>query len=89
MNMICSECPDVDCFLQSILWKRSGSSLNKEWKKKYVTLSNNGTLSYHSNSSVREHHRPDQYCSKTQKRSTKILYLVTWVTMGEDEFKGP
>ncbi|KAM7405283.1 hypothetical protein PAMP_012557 [Pampus punctatissimus] len=33
---------------QSILWKRSGSSLNKEWKKKYVTLSNNGTLSYHS-----------------------------------------
>uniref|UniRef100_A0A8C3AI22 ArfGAP with GTPase domain, ankyrin repeat and PH domain 2 n=1 Tax=Cyclopterus lumpus TaxID=8103 RepID=A0A8C3AI22_CYCLU len=33
---------------QSILWKRSGSSLNKEWKKKYVTLSNNGPLSYHS-----------------------------------------
>uniref|UniRef100_A0A3P8TBL4 ArfGAP with GTPase domain, ankyrin repeat and PH domain 2 n=1 Tax=Amphiprion percula TaxID=161767 RepID=A0A3P8TBL4_AMPPE len=41
----------VRCFLQSILWKRSGSSLNKEWKKKYVTLSNNGTLSYHSSSS--------------------------------------
>lgn len=36
---------------QSILYKRSGSSLNKEWKKKYVTLSNNGTLSYHSSSS--------------------------------------
>ncbi|XP_076022785.1 arf-GAP with GTPase, ANK repeat and PH domain-containing protein 2 isoform X2 [Genypterus blacodes] len=36
---------------QSILWKRSGSSLNKEWKKKYVTLSNNGSLCYHSNSS--------------------------------------
>ncbi|KAM6929713.1 arf-GAP with GTPase, ANK repeat and PH domain-containing protein 2 isoform 2-T2 [Lycodopsis pacificus] len=36
---------------QSILWKRSGSSLNKEWKKKYVTLSNNGPLSYHSSSS--------------------------------------
>uniref|UniRef100_A0A673AA40 ArfGAP with GTPase domain, ankyrin repeat and PH domain 2 n=1 Tax=Sphaeramia orbicularis TaxID=375764 RepID=A0A673AA40_9TELE len=34
-----------------ILYKRSGSSLNKEWKKKYVTLSNNGTLSYHSSSS--------------------------------------
>uniref|UniRef100_A0A4W5MG42 ArfGAP with GTPase domain, ankyrin repeat and PH domain 2 n=1 Tax=Hucho hucho TaxID=62062 RepID=A0A4W5MG42_9TELE len=34
---------------QSILWKRSGSSLNKEWKKKYVTLSSNGTLGYHSN----------------------------------------
>uniref|UniRef100_A0A3P9DN35 ArfGAP with GTPase domain, ankyrin repeat and PH domain 2 n=1 Tax=Maylandia zebra TaxID=106582 RepID=A0A3P9DN35_9CICH len=37
--------------LLGILWKRSGSSLNKEWKKKYVTLSNNGTLSYHSSSS--------------------------------------
>ncbi|XP_077428089.1 arf-GAP with GTPase, ANK repeat and PH domain-containing protein 2 isoform X6 [Vanacampus margaritifer] len=36
---------------QSILWKRSGSSLNKEWKKKYVTLSKNGTLCYHSSSS--------------------------------------
>ncbi|CAL8366893.1 unnamed protein product [Lota lota] len=36
---------------QSILWKRSSSSLNKEWKKKYVTLSNNGMLSYHSSSS--------------------------------------
>ncbi|KAJ8390181.1 hypothetical protein AAFF_G00109200 [Aldrovandia affinis] len=34
---------------QGILWKRSGSSLNKEWKKKYVTLSNNGMLYYHSN----------------------------------------
>uniref|UniRef100_A0A8C7CU92 ArfGAP with GTPase domain, ankyrin repeat and PH domain 2 n=1 Tax=Oncorhynchus kisutch TaxID=8019 RepID=A0A8C7CU92_ONCKI len=33
----------------SVLLKRSGSSLNKEWKKKYVTLSNNGMLSYHSN----------------------------------------
>uniref|UniRef100_A0A8C9RHV9 ArfGAP with GTPase domain, ankyrin repeat and PH domain 2 n=1 Tax=Scleropages formosus TaxID=113540 RepID=A0A8C9RHV9_SCLFO len=33
---------------QSILWKRSGSSLNKEWKKKFVTLSSNGMLSYHS-----------------------------------------
>ncbi|XP_048839879.1 arf-GAP with GTPase, ANK repeat and PH domain-containing protein 2 isoform X2 [Brienomyrus brachyistius] len=33
---------------QSVLWKRGGSSLNKEWKKKYVTLSNNGMLSYHS-----------------------------------------
>lgn len=53
-------------FRQSILWKRSGSSLNKEWKKKYVTLSNNGTLSYHSSSSVREHHQADQYGSKTQ-----------------------
>lgn len=34
---------------QSVLWKRSGSSLNKDWKKKFVTLSNNGILYYHSN----------------------------------------
>ncbi|XP_029906691.1 arf-GAP with GTPase, ANK repeat and PH domain-containing protein 1-like isoform X2 [Myripristis murdjan] len=33
---------------QSILLKRSGNSLNKEWKKKYVTLSSDGMLSYHS-----------------------------------------
>uniref|UniRef100_A0A8B9HXG2 ArfGAP with GTPase domain, ankyrin repeat and PH domain 2 n=1 Tax=Astyanax mexicanus TaxID=7994 RepID=A0A8B9HXG2_ASTMX len=32
-----------------ILLKRSGNSLKQEWKKKYVTLSNNGMLSYHSN----------------------------------------
>ena len=37
---------------QSILWKRSGSSLNKEWKKKYVTLLNNGTLRYPSSFNV-------------------------------------
>uniref|UniRef100_A0A3P8SP13 ArfGAP with GTPase domain, ankyrin repeat and PH domain 2 n=1 Tax=Amphiprion percula TaxID=161767 RepID=A0A3P8SP13_AMPPE len=34
--------------LQGILLKRSGNSLNKEWKKKYVTLSNDGILSYHA-----------------------------------------
>ncbi|XP_056129735.1 arf-GAP with GTPase, ANK repeat and PH domain-containing protein 1-like [Lampris incognitus] len=33
---------------QSILLKRSGNSINKEWKKKYVTLSSDGMLSYHS-----------------------------------------
>ncbi|XP_023956672.2 arf-GAP with GTPase, ANK repeat and PH domain-containing protein 2 isoform X2 [Chrysemys picta bellii] len=32
---------------QSFLLKRSGNSLNKEWKKKYVTLSCNGLLFYH------------------------------------------
>uniref|UniRef100_A0A8B9C8H9 ArfGAP with GTPase domain, ankyrin repeat and PH domain 2 n=1 Tax=Anser brachyrhynchus TaxID=132585 RepID=A0A8B9C8H9_9AVES len=31
----------------SFLLKRSGNSLNKEWKKKYVTLSSNGLLFYH------------------------------------------
>ncbi|KAJ3586785.1 hypothetical protein NHX12_013178 [Muraenolepis orangiensis] len=41
---------------QSVLWKRSGSSLNKEWKKKYVTLSNNGSLSYHSSDYMQNIH---------------------------------
>ncbi|GAA6098504.1 arf-GAP with GTPase, ANK repeat and PH domain-containing protein 1 isoform X1 [Tachysurus ichikawai] len=30
-----------------MLMKRSGKSLNKEWKKKYVTLCDNGVLTYH------------------------------------------
>nr|XP_055044783.1 arf-GAP with GTPase, ANK repeat and PH domain-containing protein 2 isoform X5 [Misgurnus anguillicaudatus] len=34
---------------QGTLWKRSERSLNKEWKKKYATLSNSGMLTYHSN----------------------------------------
>lgn len=37
---------------QGILLKRGGSSLNKEWKKKYVTLSSDGILSYHSSVNV-------------------------------------
>uniref|UniRef100_A0A8C9RV20 Arf-GAP with GTPase, ANK repeat and PH domain-containing protein 1 n=1 Tax=Scleropages formosus TaxID=113540 RepID=A0A8C9RV20_SCLFO len=32
---------------QGMLLKRSGKSLNKEWKKKYVTLCDNGILTYH------------------------------------------
>ncbi|XP_023185212.1 arf-GAP with GTPase, ANK repeat and PH domain-containing protein 1-like isoform X5 [Xiphophorus maculatus] len=32
---------------QGMLMKRSGKSLNKEWKKKYVTLCDNGLLTYH------------------------------------------
>lgn len=37
----------MSCLLQGILLKRSGKSLNKEWKKKYVTLCDNGVLTYH------------------------------------------
>nr|XP_023689461.1 arf-GAP with GTPase, ANK repeat and PH domain-containing protein 2 isoform X1 [Paramormyrops kingsleyae] len=33
---------------QGILLKRSGNTLNKDWKKKLVTLSSKGILSYHS-----------------------------------------
>ncbi|XP_053116341.1 arf-GAP with GTPase, ANK repeat and PH domain-containing protein 3 isoform X1 [Hemicordylus capensis] len=32
---------------QGVLLKHSGKSLNKEWKKKYVTLCDNGVLTYH------------------------------------------
>lgn len=32
---------------QGYLYKKSSKSLNKEWKKKYVTLSNDGRLTYH------------------------------------------
>ncbi|ELW72475.1 Arf-GAP with GTPase, ANK repeat and PH domain-containing protein 1, partial [Tupaia chinensis] len=32
---------------KGMLLKRSGKSLNKEWKKKYVTLCDNGVLTYH------------------------------------------
>ncbi|XP_032339013.1 arf-GAP with GTPase, ANK repeat and PH domain-containing protein 3 isoform X9 [Camelus ferus] len=41
---------------QGILLKRSGKSLNKEWKKKYVTLCDNGLLTYHP--SLHAPHRP-------------------------------
>ncbi|NXD45766.1 AGAP2 protein, partial [Copsychus sechellarum] len=43
----CSRCPLTAPCPQSFLLKRSGNSLNKEWKKKYVTLSSNGLLFYH------------------------------------------
>jgi len=40
----------VDCchiWLQGILYKKSSKSLSKEWKKKYVTLLEDGRLAYH------------------------------------------
>lgn len=39
--------------VQGMLLKRSGKSLNKEWKKKYVTLCDNGLLTYHPSLHVR------------------------------------
>ena len=32
---------------QGVLYKRSSKTLNKEWKKKYVTLCDDGRLTYH------------------------------------------
>ncbi|XP_044128833.1 arf-GAP with GTPase, ANK repeat and PH domain-containing protein 3-like [Bufo gargarizans] len=50
---------------QGVLLKRSGKSLNKEWKKKYVTLCDNGVLTYHpslhcSNSLLLLHTEPEE-----------------------------
>lgn len=47
-----SLCPLTAPCPQSFLLKRSGNSLNKEWKKKYVTLSSNGLLFYHPSINV-------------------------------------
>ena len=33
--------------MQGYLYKRSSKSLNKEWKKKYVTLCDDGRMTYH------------------------------------------
>lgn len=33
---------------QGYLYKRSHKALNKDWKKKYVTLCDDGKLTYHS-----------------------------------------
>lgn len=38
-----------------MLLKRSGKSLNKEWKKKYVTLGDDGVLTYHPSLHVSRH----------------------------------
>ena len=32
---------------QGVLYKKSSKALNKEWKKKYVTLCDDGRLTYH------------------------------------------
>ena len=36
-----------NCCLQGYLYKKSTKPLNKEWKKKYVALSDNGKIIYH------------------------------------------
>jgi Arf-GAP/GTPase/ANK repeat/PH domain-containing protein 1/3 len=38
---------------QGLLYKRSSKALNKEWKKKYVTLCDDGRLTYHPSLQVR------------------------------------
>lgn len=45
-----------------MLLKRSGKSLNKEWKKKYVTLCDNGVLTYH----------PSLHVSTARPRSVRL-----------------
>lgn len=40
---------------QGILYKRSSKPLNKDWKKKYVTLCDDGRLTYHPSLHVSDH----------------------------------
>lgn len=56
---------------QGILLKRSGKSLNKEWKKKYVTLCDNGVLTYHPSLHVSDNH----FLSR-KKRSCMIVDML-------------
>ncbi|KTG42240.1 hypothetical protein cypCar_00024289 [Cyprinus carpio] len=51
---------------QGILLKRSGKSLNKEWKKKYVTLCDNGLLTYH----------PSLHVIEVNKENTNINNIL-------------
>lgn len=41
---------------QGYLYKKSSKPLNKEWKKKYVTLCDDGRLTYHPSLHVRLKH---------------------------------
>jgi Arf-GAP/GTPase/ANK repeat/PH domain-containing protein 1/3 len=41
---------------QGYLYKRSHNALNKDWKKKYVTLGDDGKLTYHSSLHVSSTH---------------------------------
>ena len=43
----------VSGWLQGILYKKSSKPLSKEWKKKYVTLLEDGRLTYHPSLHVR------------------------------------
>jgi len=50
---------------QGYLYKKSSKPLNKEWKKKYVTLCDNGRLTYH----------PSLHVSSGQKLSVTVLFI--------------
>lgn len=52
----------LSLLLQGMLLKRSGKSLNKEWKKKYVTLCDNGLLTYHPSLHVSRAHTHTHRC---------------------------
>ncbi|TSL61198.1 Arf-GAP with GTPase, ANK repeat and PH domain-containing protein 1 [Bagarius yarrelli] len=56
---------------QGTLWKRSERSLNKEWKKKLVTLTNNGILTYHSNA--------NEYKQNTHGKEMDLLRVTVKV----------
>lgn len=67
----------LPCLLQGILLKRSGKSLNKEWKKKYVTLCDNGVLTYHPSLHVSLNTRlPFPYVFQSALNVCYILFIL-------------
>lgn len=69
---------------QGYLYKRSSKALNKDWKKKYVTLCSDGRLTYHPSLHVR--------LSKHLKGFTeRYLFLldfrITWTTVMVKRFR--
>ena len=68
---------------QGDLYKRSHKALNKDWKKKYVTLCDDGKLTYHSSLHV-------SLCTCLVPLVSKLLiyfssfspssYRITWTT---------
>jgi hypothetical protein len=40
--------------LQGFLYKKTNSTINKDWKKKFVTLNDDGSLRYYPSMNVSE-----------------------------------
>lgn len=78
------------CLLQGILLKRSGKSLNKEWKKKYVTLCDNGVLTYHPSLHVSPPHLHTQTFAPSFAISLWVCYTTVctrgccWIFLMQD-----
>lgn len=66
---------------QGYLYKKSSKTLNKEWKKKYVTLCDDGRLTYHPSLHVRFN------TLFTLKKSYFLLIMITPNAVDFDTYK--